>query len=59
MKYKVCVTKFTEHFEIIEIEAKDEREAQTKAIKELKGNEGQYRWTEAEKPRFRAEIVRD
>lgn len=56
-KFKVCVTKIEEYFEIIEVEADNDLEAKRSAIMQLKDSEGQLRWVEAERPRFKAEVV--
>lgn len=56
-KFKVCVTKIMEHFEILEIDAETDLDARRKAILLLKNSEEEYRWTEAEKPRYKAEVV--
>lgn len=59
MKHKICVTRFLEHFEFVEVEAESEREAKILAFKMAKNEQDKLSWVEAEKPRFKAEVVRE
>lgn len=57
MKYKICVTRILEHFEIIEVESENETDARVKALKIAKDEK--TLWTEAEKPIYKTEIIKE
>jgi hypothetical protein len=54
--YKVMVTKITEHYEIVEVEAINDQEAMRSAILILKGEDSELRWIR-DKVRFKAEVL--
>jgi len=56
-KFKVCVTKIEEYFEILEVEAENDLEAKRNAIMQVKDDNSEFRWVESERPRFKAEVV--
>lgn len=55
-KYKVRVTKTTEHYEVIEVDAETDLEARRNAILILKDDDSELRWIRDE-VRFRAEVI--
>jgi len=54
-KYKIQITKYMEHFDTVEIEAENEREARKAVV--FKALNEQLMWTESEKPSFKTEII--
>jgi len=54
-KYKIRITKYMEHFDTVEIEAENEREARKAVV--FKALKDQLMWTESEKPSFKTEII--
>ena len=56
-KYKILVTKITEHYEVVEVNAETDLEAKTNAIRLLKGDDSEFRWNKDDKVKFRAEVV--
>jgi hypothetical protein len=56
-KYKIRVTKITEHYEVIEAEGETDLEAKTNAIRLLRDDESELRWDRDDKVKFRAEVV--
>lgn len=57
-KYKVRVTKTTEHYEVIEVNAETDLEARRNAILLLKGEDSELRWIKDD-VRFKAEVVNE
>lgn len=55
-KYKVKVTKTTEHYEVIEVDAETDLEARRNAILILKGEDSELRWIKDD-VRFKAEVI--
>jgi hypothetical protein len=56
-KYKILVTKITEHYEVVEVKAETDLEAKTNAIRLLRGDDSELRWNKDDKVKFRAEVV--
>ena len=56
-KYMVCVTKRVEVFEYFFVEAPNDLEAKTEAIRQAKTNP-EVKWTEGEKAIFKTEVIR-
>ena len=56
-KYKILVTKITEHYEVVEVKAETDLEAKTNAIRILRGDDSELRWNKDDKVKFRAEVV--
>lgn len=55
-KYKVRVTKTTEHYEVIEVDGETDLEARRNAILILKGEDSELRWIR-DKVGFKAEVI--
>ncbi len=56
-KYKVRVTKITEHYEVVEVDAETDLEARTNAIRDLRDDESELRWNKDDKIKFKAEVI--
>jgi hypothetical protein len=60
-KYKVQITKYTEHFDTVEVEAVNDLEAKrivrADAIQEDKDGVKRLDWVEGEKPRYKTEVL--
>jgi len=60
-KYKVQITKYTEHFDTVEVEAINDLEAKrivrADAIQEDRDGVKRLDWVEGEKPRYKTEII--
>jgi len=56
-KFKICVIKIEEYFEILEVEAENDLEAKRNAIMQVKDDNSEFCWVESERPRFKAEVV--
>jgi hypothetical protein len=56
-KYKILVTKITEHYEVVEVHGETDLEAKTNAIRLLRGDDSELRWNKDDKVKFRAEVV--
>jgi len=55
LRYKIRITKYMEHFDTVEVEAENEREARKAVVS--KALKDQLMWTEREKPSFKTEII--
>ncbi len=56
-KYKVRVTKITEHYEVVEAYGETDLEARTNAIRDLRDDESELRWNRDDKIKFKAEVI--
>lgn len=60
-KYKIQITKYIEHFDIVEVNAINDMEAKrivrAYAIQEDRDGEKRLDWVEGEKPRYKTEII--
>jgi len=56
-KYKILVTKITEHYEVVEVDGETDLEARTNAIRDLRDDESELRWNRDDKIKFKAEVV--